>query len=74
MTEDAKPGFALSEDIGDALENARVQGAEVEVAVAGLLKDHGVERLARLDRDEPVFDDGDFGGFDLDGIDDGSLF
>ena len=74
MTDDCKCGFALSEDIKDSLENAKAQGAEIEVAVVSALEGYGIERLARSDRDEPAFDDGGFGAFDRGGFDDGSLF
>ena len=70
MTEDCKLGFHLGLDNQDI-----DRDDELDVAVANVLKDYGIEKLARVDRYESSFDDSDFGAADRGGsFDDGSAF
>ncbi|MCB1492113.1 MAG: hypothetical protein KDJ77_10010 [Rhodobiaceae bacterium] len=75
MTEDAKPGLRLGPSIKEAVQDAKLQGFEVDDAVANrLFSEAGIGRLAHLDRGEPIGDDNGIGSTDFDGSDDGSLF
>ena len=75
MTEDSKPGLRLGPTIKQVVHNAKLQGAEVDDAVASsLYADAGIGRLARFERDEPVFDESGLSSTDPDGFDDGSAF
>ena len=73
MTEDAKPGLNFKATDNSDVRDEYEKGV-IDDAATNLFEEADLGRLVRLDLDDSGFDDGDFGAFDADSFDGGSLF